>query len=221
MTYFKTLHKKQNAFTMIELVMVIVVLGILAALALPRIDRDSRQEAGDNILSAIRYTQHLALNDDKTNPSDANWQRQLWKIQFTASTNNLATLYTISSDTNPTDNSVQKIETAIDPSNGKYMFNTSGATVGLDSDESPNIFIGKNYGIIGITMGGGCTAQHLAFDQLGRLYNSIGAANNDYASYVKTNDCTMSFTFEDGSPNLIIIITKETGYAYIQGQLES
>jgi len=60
--------RNKSAFTMIELILVIVVLGILAALAMPRVDRDSRQEAADNILSAIRYTQHLALMDNKTNP---------------------------------------------------------------------------------------------------------------------------------------------------------
>ena len=60
---------------MIELVMVIVVLGILAVLAMPRLDRDLRQEAGDNILSAIRYTQHMALMDDVTNPNDNEWQK--------------------------------------------------------------------------------------------------------------------------------------------------
>ena len=65
----KNLHKQSKAFTMIELVFVIVVIGILAALALPRIERDLRQEAADNILAAIRYTQHLALNDNKTDPS--------------------------------------------------------------------------------------------------------------------------------------------------------
>jgi len=48
---------KHSAFTMIELVLVIVVLGILAALAMPRLERDLRQEAKDNLLSAIRYTQ--------------------------------------------------------------------------------------------------------------------------------------------------------------------
>ena len=81
----KNLSKKKEAFTMLELVFVIVVLGILAALALPRIDRDLRQEAGDNILSAIRYTQHLALNDDKINPSINDWQKSLWQVRFTQS----------------------------------------------------------------------------------------------------------------------------------------
>ena len=96
----RNLQKHTKAFTMLELVFVIVVLGILAALALPRMDRDLRQEAKDNILSAIRYTQHLALMDDKTNPTDANWQNKLWKITFSSSTDNLANFYTVSSDSN-------------------------------------------------------------------------------------------------------------------------
>ena len=78
----KTQYKHKKAFTMIELVFVIVVLGILAALALPRMDRDLRQEAKDNLLSDICYTQHLALTDNKTNPADPNWQSKLWKITF-------------------------------------------------------------------------------------------------------------------------------------------
>ena len=72
----------RNAFTMLELVMVIVVLGILASLAMPRMDRDTRQEAETNILSALRFTQNLALTDNKTDPSDPTWQKELWKLHF-------------------------------------------------------------------------------------------------------------------------------------------
>ena len=215
----RTLNRQTKAFTMLELVFVIVVLGILAALALPRMDRDLRQEAADNILSAIRYTQHLALNDDKTNPFDANWQKELWQIRFTVSSDNMATFYTISSDQDQ-DGNVDKSETAVDPINGKYMYNTSGATVNMDSDESPNIFIGKKYGINSLTVGGGCGAQHLAFDHLGRLHNGIGSATNTYDKYVNS-DCTMTFDFVDSITPLVITISQETGYAYIVGQEDS
>jgi len=215
----RTLNKQTKAFTMIELVFVIVVLGILAALAMPRLDRDLRQEAADNILSAIRYTQHLALNDDKTDPFDTNWQKELWQIRFTVSADNKATFYTISSDQDQ-DGFVDKSETAIDPINGHYMYNASGATVDMDSDESPNIFIGKKYGINSLTLNGGCTVQHLAFDHLGRVHTGIGSATNTYDKYM-SSDCTMTFGFADGSDNLDIIIAKETGYAYIVGQEDS
>ena len=209
----KTLHKHTKAFTMLELVFVIVVLGILASLALPRMDRDLRQEAKDNILAAIRYTQHLALNDDKTDPTDTNWQKGLWKISFTTSADNLANFYTVSSDAAPYNGSVSKDESAIDPANGKYMYNASGATVGINADESPNIFIGKQYGINSITFSDACNdAQHIAFDHLGRPHNDIGDAENDYDEYMDSN-CAIQFGFADTSITpLIITIATETGH---------
>ena len=207
----RTLNKQTKAFTMIELVFVIVVLGILAALALPRMDRDLRQEAKDNILAVIRYTQHLALNDDKTKPTDTNWQKKLWKITFSSSSaDNLANYYTVSSDTNGND-IVTDDETAIDPADGKYMF-TDDSTI--DTDESPNIFIGKTYGVKGITFSGGCSdadPKHIGFDNLGRPHNGIGAATNNYSQYM-ASDCTIQFIFADGSTPLTVTIATETGH---------
>ena len=213
---------KHPAFTMIELVFVIVVLGILAVLSLPGLDRDLREEAADNILSAIRYTQHLALNDNKTDPFDPNWQQKLWMIRFTGGSN---AYYTISSDIDNS-GSVNKTECAIDPVNGKYMFNSSGSFSSIDKDESPNIFLGHKYGINSITASGSCSAQHIAFDHLGRTFNGLKTtssgtlATNDYTKYMK-NDCNMTFRFSGGEEPLSIIITKETGYVYIDGQPDS
>lgn len=141
--FSKEAPMKKPAFTMLELVFVIVVLGILAALAMPRLDRDLRQEAKDNILSAIRYTQHLALIDDKTVPGTA-WQANLWNIAFQSD----GSSYTISSGgTN-----------ALDPIDGKAMDGTS-----------PNTLIGKKYSADGVS--GGCST--VGFDNLGRPFTSM------------------------------------------------
>ena len=180
---------KKSAFTMLELVFVIVVLGILAALALPRMDRDLRQEAADNVLSAIRYTQHLALNDDKTNPFDSTWQSELWNISFAANGSN----YTVLSDGN----------FASDPTNGKLMDGTSTG--------SPNTQLQTKYGINSIS---GCNI--IAFDHLGRPFTAVSGAGNDYGNYM-SGDCNLTVSSPAFDSNITIEIKTETGYARIIG----
>ncbi len=201
---------KRAAFTMMELTFVIVVVGILAVMAMSRFDRDLRQGAKDNILAAIRYTQHLALVDNKTDPRDAKWQQKLWTIRFSADGDGRY-FYTISSNADY-DNQVDKNETAIDPINGKYIYNLGGDST-IDNDESPNLFLGKKYGVDSVTFGGGCSGStHIAFDHLGRPFSSgIFSSVAPFAGYM-TTDCTITVGFEDTSINdIVFTIEKETG----------
>lgn len=71
---------KKLAFTMLELVFVIVVIGILSAAIIPRMDRDNLYEASEQLLTHIRYTQHLAMSDNIYEESDANWFKDRWNI---------------------------------------------------------------------------------------------------------------------------------------------
>ncbi|MEY3090450.1 MAG: hypothetical protein RL113_766 [Pseudomonadota bacterium] len=207
----------KKAFTLLELVFVIVVLGILAALAIPRMERDLRQEAADNILSAIRYTQHLALNDDKTNPFISDWQKSFWTIRFSDSRYQ----YIIGSDMDREGN-IDKSEAAIDPISGKYIYNNSTDPA---EDESPDIFLNKKYGIDSIAItgcsvaSGSSSALHIAFDHLGRPFRGVSVATNNYGRYV-TQDCTLTFSASDSFPDqpIVIKIIRETGYAYIVGR---
>ncbi len=218
LTIFKQPCPKRLGFTLIELVFVIVVLGILAALAIPRLDRDIRQEAADNILSAIRYTRLMALTDDKSDPSDGTWQQTLWSIRFTGGSN---AYYRIGSDIGKT-GAISKDESLIDPSTGKYFFNTGGVFSTMAADESPMVFLGHKYGINAIKFTGGCSNanKHIAFDHMGRPHTGLGVAANDYSTYI-TSDCNIAFAFQSGDDNLSIIIEKQTGRAYIVGQPDS
>jgi prepilin-type N-terminal cleavage/methylation domain-containing protein len=56
---------KRFAFTMLELIFVIIVIGILAVLAMPSFNKNSLAEAAEQVAGHIRYTQHLAMVDDK------------------------------------------------------------------------------------------------------------------------------------------------------------
>ena len=98
----------KKAFTMIELVFVIVVMGILAAAIIPSTRTNPAQEAAIQLLSHIRYTQHLALVNDKYDATNATWFQNRWQIRFVGNT------YSIVSDNNTF---------ATNPSNGAPLQN--------------------------------------------------------------------------------------------------
>jgi len=222
----------RSAFTMLELTFVIVVLGILAALAMPRLERDLKQEAADNILSNIRYTQHLALLDYKHKFDDPKWQQRFWHIYFGTCEGQL--FYTVGSDDNMESSTNARVdfnESAIDPSNGKHLWAKDGASCNgsySTSDISQNIFIGKKYGVISVAPSGGCAgASHIAFDHLGRPYHGVNFSQSGdtvsshpiYSGYMK-NACTFQFTLSSGE-DVNITIEPETGYAFISNEISS
>jgi prepilin-type N-terminal cleavage/methylation domain-containing protein len=212
---------KQKAFTMIELVLVIVVLGILAALAIPRLERDLRQEAADNILSSIRYTQHLALLDNKQMFNNPRWQRRFWRIMF-APCSDGKYFYRIGSDNDMDSTSTfERSEAALDPSDGKPMYMDNNGDCS-DSSVSRNIMIGKKYGVVVNAGTGGCAGvRSIGFDHLGRPHIGFSNSNTpDYSSYIDTA-CQLNFTMSDGSASFSITIEPETGFTYISDQAGS
>ena len=67
---------KKNGFTLIELIMVMIILGIMAAVAVPRyLDSISNAEesAEDAVISAIRSGLKQAANDSLYNNGRASW----------------------------------------------------------------------------------------------------------------------------------------------------
>lgn len=195
--------QKRKAFTMLEAIMVIVVMGIIAAVAIPRLENDTTQEASDQILSDIRYAQHLALTDDVTNPANANWQRAFWSIRFQNQGGRW--LYTIGSDKNLGGN-IDKNEAAIDPLSGLPLYGNNTAD---DASVSPHIKIFKK-SITNIAFEG--CGQTIGFDRLGRPHSGFNDLSSpDYSSRL-AGVCTITFTHPNG--NFTIQINPETGYAF-------
>lgn len=198
----------RRAFTMIELLFVIVVVGIIVAIALPRFDRDNLHEAADQVVSHIRYTQHLAMQDDKFDPNDSQWFKGRWQIQFSTANNTLS--YIIYSDTrggtgvyqgNPTGSTVAGVrvsEVAQNPQNlSTYLIGTNYASFFGDSREviSPKLDLKNTYGIEAVSIqGGGVPAgrvgraqRRIFFDNMGRPYRGYNNAVNQTNPYQDMN----------------------------------
>lgn len=207
------MSKQNKAFTLLEAVMVIVLIGILATVAIPRLQTDTTQEAADQILSDIRYTQHLALTDSVTNTNNAKWQSAFWSIRFQNTTDGSgAWAYTVASDKSYEGNFALN-EAALDELSGLPLY---GNTSDGNSASSPRVFITKKYGISNVDFSSCGNKQYIGFDHLGRLHQGhLGSTTPDYASVLHT-PCIITFTHPNG--NFSINIQPETGYAYIVGQ---
>ncbi|MCH9741470.1 MAG: type II secretion system GspH family protein [Epsilonproteobacteria bacterium] len=209
---------KKSAFTIIELVFVIIVLGILASVAMSRMERDLTQEASETILSHIRLAQQLALNDNKHRSDNSPmWQRAYWQFALRRCGDDVA--YRVGSDTSLGSgvNGIGDTESAINPIDGKYIF--SEDCENLDTDETPSVLLTKKFGIknSGVTTTGGCDRNQILFDYLGRPHFRNTTYTSPDFSNIMTEDCNLTFTLEDSS-SFSIIIEDETGHAYIEGQ---
>ena len=208
---------------MLELVFVIVILGIMASMAMGRMDRDLKQEAATTILSHIRLAQQLALRDNKhrTN-NDSRWQRTYWRFEFQNCDfdGNVKPIYAVgSADLNGI---LDKAHAAIDPVNGKYLFGScTEDSNGIDVSE--DVFAGQHFGVQhmelrGCTAGGGTKGANFGFDYLGRPHIKLQQYDGtDFYSNVATRDCNLTVTMSDNT-TFSIIIEKETGNSYVEGQ---
>ena len=220
----------KKAFTMIELVFVIVIVGILAAVMIPRTKSNKLQEAAIQLISHIRYTQHLAMLDDKFKSNSPTWYKERWQLIFhqdSVHTNGEYT-YTIFSDKmsltgtshngkpNTTNN-----EIALDPmNNDKYL---SGGTQSLYTSNikvNKKLNLGLSYGIDSYILSGGCSSIRISFDNMGR---PISGDLKDYtSSYIlpssskKLISSTCKITLiSNNEGNISIYIEPETGYTHL------
>lgn len=171
----------KKAFTLIELIFVIVLIGILAVSATSRFTNDTLQTAADQIINHIRYTQHLAMTDDKYRPSAAlsefngagatnnaqSWYKSRWQLRFsnTATGSGGRWAYTIYSDqpgttTNDYDGKPGLNEIAVDPHDATKLMSGGYATIVAEGDANRNetMDLGQTYDITGVAFTGGCAS---------------------------------------------------------------
>ncbi len=175
----------RKAFTLLELVFVLVVIGILAAVIIPNTRTNPVREAAVQLVSHIRYTQHLAMVDDKFDAANANWYRDRWQIVF------IGNKYSIISDINATD-----------PMNA----NASLSNIDLGADYSTTITLG------GGCAGDDISFDHLGRPIVGDISDDAAAYE---AGQLLTVPCVITLSNSGSDQNESINIEPETGYAHI------
>jgi len=228
-------YSLQSAFTMLELVFVIVIVGILSASIIPRMSSEPLYEAAIQLVSHIRYTQHLALNDDKydwelnTANNEADWYQARWQLIFSKSVSTDGEYsYTIFSDAsgkktgNPDYTSLEQTEIARDPANAKKLLSGGFSSTfnWKNHYANTNLNIGKTYGVIDLKLSGGCSNSRISFDHLGRpmrgdwAYQSSPYGALSYRRLIKYNTPCI-ITLKDTEDIVKIQILPESGYTCI------
>ena len=226
----------KKAFNLIELIFVVIVIGIIATATLPNLNKNNLSKAAIQVATHIRYTQHLAMVDDKYDSSDASWYKARWQLLFgqsstgTRHTNGKFT-YTIFSDTfktksgKPDFSSINHTEIARDPFNrSKVLSGGYSGTLHYENDAAnKNLNLGLSYGIKNVKLFGGCSYSRISFDYLGRpMKGNSSSLNSAYMNNrLLTKTCKISLctteicTKTKSDTEVIIAIEPETGYVYI------
>jgi prepilin-type N-terminal cleavage/methylation domain-containing protein len=216
----------KKAFTMIELVFVIVVMGILAATILPSTRTNPLEEAAVQLLSHIRYTQHLAMVDDVFDADDSIWYKKRWQLVFSNAVNpNSTVAYTIFSDTatgvaTSVAGDADISEVAINPQNRTKRL-TGGYASAISSTHAQvtkKLNLQLSYGIDRVDFDDGCNGGlRLFFDNNGRPMkgdqDSMTGAYSAGTQRLITSACTIVLFSADN--NISITVQPETGYANI------
>ena len=205
----------KKAFTMIELIFIIVVVGILAAVAIPRIDRDNLIELVDQVTTHIRYTQQLAMMDNVYDGSDEHWYRGYWRIQFSDSADGGdGWKYSVYKDLpGYSGNLNSEREVARDPQNEQRFLTSeaSGFSANTDSKKmNKKLNLKNTYDIQKIDFDKNCGGQTIAFDSKGRPHGAPQNAKNPYDKVLHT-PCIITFT-DSGGRSIQIAVQPETGF---------
>ena len=179
---------------MIELIIVIVVAGILAAVMIPKMERDNLREAANQVVRHIQFTQHLAMVDDVYDAAVPKWELSLWTITF--SKKNCYTVYS---------GKLSRKDAAVDPATNTLLFSNNACK--SNKLDNGDLLLEKKYNTK-LTFSG-CSGRNISFDNLGRPLKS----KNIRKPITSKLGCVV--TLDNNGRKAVITVERESGFTHI------
>ena len=215
------------SFTLLELVIVIIIIGILVSTVSIFIPNDNLRLAADNLAKNIRFTKSLALKDDKYQPFPNNdtsqeenrskyWFRRFWQIKIAK--NQTDNFYFVVYNDDDLDNNPDVKDMAKDPLtnkyiNGNYYSNTSDKDANLSTFGITNI--AYRYKSINSNIISGKPLR-IYFDNYGNVY--INKNNNkslNIFNNMKLLTSKLKIILNQNNKSIMLIVTSN-GLVYIK-----
>lgn len=187
-----------KAFTLLELVIVIVATSILSVFFIPQFYNNSLLDATMQVVRHIKHTQHLALNDARYMHTDKLWYKSMWRISFRSKN-----CYVVSSNTDY-DKNYDRLESAHDPIDRLLLY--SNVECEEEQTDTKWMFLESYYSIDMITFSKACGSNRfIAFDHQGRPHKSLKNSHD-----LLKNKCIITIYQKENKAE--ITIRPETGY---------
>jgi len=226
----------KKAFSLLELVLIISILGIILSLVKFSLQKDRLLEGAEQILKDIYYVKNLARIQSAFRVGDLSvakneWFKSRWQLYFNSSkfTNSMLT-YSIFLDKNADGNANlgktfvnEDREMAVDILNPNKVMNYGQSGV-LDARKpseqrklAKRFNIQKEFGIVKVEFKGACSGTtRLVFDEMGRIYTALARAKSVFDKNItfKNEKCIIRLS-NKAQKSVCIVIEALSAYAYI------
>ncbi len=211
-----------NAFSLYELLFVVVIVAIITSVTIYKPSHDDIDEASKKITTYLKYTRYLSMIDDqyhrKFDENDSLWFKGRWTFKIQNCKQTVGGYYFVVYKDSDHEGYIDKIETALDPITNKYLYSNSDCVA--SQDESAYVLLTKKYGVTNIKANRQCkpyststVPMAMSFDSYGYPHNKLSSNPNEPDKYKLKSPCIFTI-YDKNDNNITITISDKTGAVY-------
>jgi len=187
----------KKSFFLLEFILVLVILGIVYSIFVPKKYISKLDEFSNRVLIYLHFTRFKALSDDvyfeNTNSKDENlWHKRRWTMKFQKCRidKGAGIYFSIYTDRNDKGH-INKEESLKDPLTNKYIHSSNACE---PNAQNSSFVLLKNYGIKDVQISCNSTSSlgQISFGEDGKVYSRLSHLEKPYDYEIKT-PCTIRF----------------------------